>query len=640
MDYDKTAAAILDQVGGASNVGALEHCSTRLRFTLVDGGKADVDALKKIPGVMGVVSAGQLQVVIGNNVVEVYQALRKLPGLTGGGAAAASGSKAKRSWGAVLVDFIVGVFQPLIPAIAGAGVLKSLLLLVSSLGWMSTKSDTYVVLSSIADATFFFLPLMVAGTTATKLGVNRLVAIAACAPLVLPSLTALIKEPGLSVFGILITNVPYNSQVFPSLLIVLFLAVMERFWTRVSPKPIRIFFVPMMSLLITVPVGLVALGPLGYNLGLVFTGAILWVFSTFGWVATMLLAMALPFLVSLGMHKPFLPYAINQYSTTGAEPLYLPASLAHNIAESGTMFGVAVRTKNGDVRSTAVSAGISALFGITEPALYGVTIQNKRALWSVLIGAGLGGAYVGLTHVSGFAVVGPGLASMSMFIDPTNPMNIVNAFIGFGIAFVASLAASLLFWKDSDSASVEAIQERTAPQAHSAPQASETAAAATDVADSELVSPLTGTVIPLSQVPDAVFAGGALGDGVAIVPSVGVVHAPADATVVTVFESKHAITLRADSGAEILIHVGLDTVKLQGAPFEPLVVNDQHVTAGEPLLKVDLEAIKQAGYDITTPVVVLNSARYGLTPLADAEVEAGGALLALTVKGEADVALS
>lgn len=388
MDYNKTAAAILEQVGGSPNVAALEHCSTRLRFTLVDGGKADVDALKKIPGVMGVVSTGQLQVVIGNNVVEVFQALRKLPGLAAGGAPKASGPKAKRSWGAVLIDFIVGVFQPLIPAIAGAGVLKSLLLLISSLGWISTKDPTYIVLSSIADATFFFLPLMVAGTTATKLGANRLVAIAACAPLVLPSLTTLMKEPGLSVFGLPVTNVPYNAQVFPSLLIVLFLALNERFWTRVSPKPIRIFFVPMMSLLITVPIGLVALGPLGYNLGLVFTGAILWVFSTFGWVATMLLAMALPFLVSLGMHKPFLPYAINQYSTTGSEPLYLPASLAHNIAESGAMFGVAVRTKNGDLRSTAVSSGISALFGITEPALYGVTIQNKRALWSVLIGAG------------------------------------------------------------------------------------------------------------------------------------------------------------------------------------------------------------------------------------------------------------
>lgn len=636
MDYDKTAAAILEQVGGAPNVGALEHCSTRLRFTLVDGGKADVEALKKVPGVMGVVSTGQLQVVIGNNVVEVYQALRRLPGLASGAAAKASGPKAKRSWGAVLIDFIVGVFQPLVPAIAGAGVLKSLLLLISSLGWLSTKDPTYIVLSSIADGTFFFLPLMVAGTTATKLGVNRLVAIAACAPLVLPSLTALMKDPGLTVFGLPITNVPYNSQVFPSLLIVLFLAVMERFWTRVSPKPIRIFFVPMMSLLITVPVGLVALGPLGYNLGLVFTGAILWVFSTFGWVATMLLAMALPFLVSLGMHKPFLPYAINQYAATGSEPLYLPASLAHNIAESGAMFGVAARTKNGDMRSTAVSAGISALFGITEPALYGVTIQNKRALWSVLIGAGAGGAYVGLTHVAGFAVVGPGLASMSMFINPENPMNIVNAFIGFGIAFVGALIASLMFWKDSDSASVEASEGRTAAEA--APVAEPAAEAG--VADTELMSPLTGTAIPLSQVPDAVFAGGALGDGVAVVPTEGVVKAPADATVVTVFESKHAITLRADSGAEILIHVGLDTVKLQGEPFEALVANGEHVIAGQPLLKVDLEAIKTAGYDTTTPVVVLNSARYGLTPLADGEVVAGGPLLALTVKGEADVAVS
>lgn len=634
MDYDKTAAAILEQVGGASNVGALEHCSTRLRFTLVDGGKADVDALKKVPGVMGVVSTAQLQVVIGNNVVEVYQALKKLPGLAGGGAPKASGSKVKRSWGAVLVDFIIGVFQPLVPAIAGAGVLKSLLLLVSSLGWMDPKGSTYIVLSAIPDAAFFFLPLMVAGTTATKLGVNRLVAIASCAPLVLPSLTTLMRDPGLTVFGLPITNVAYNAQVFPSLLIVLFLAVMERFWTRVSPKPIRIFFVPMMSLLITVPVGLVVLGPLGFNLGLVFTNGILWVFTTFGWVATMLLAMALPFLVSLGMHKPILPYAINQYTTTGSEPLYLPASLAHNIAESGAMFGVAVRTRNGELRSTAVSAGISALFGITEPALYGVTIQNKRALWSVLIGAGAGGAYVGLTHVAGFAVVGPGLASMSMFINPTNPMNIVNAFIGFGIAFIGSLVAALMIWKDSDSASVEASRERTAEEPAPA------APAAADVADTELISPLTGTAIPLSEVPDAVFAGGALGEGVAIVPTEGVVKAPADATVVTVFESKHAITLRADSGAEILIHVGLDTVKLQGAPFEVLVANDQKVAAGDPLLKVDLQAIAEAGYDITTPVVVLNSARYGLTPLATGEVTAGDPLLALTVKGEADVAVS
>lgn len=634
MDYDKTAAAILEQVGGASNVGALEHCSTRLRFTLVDGGKADVDALKKVPGVMGVVSTAQLQVVIGNNVVEVYQALKKLPGLAGGGAPKASGSKVKRSWGAVLVDFIIGVFQPLVPAIAGAGVLKSLLLLVSSLGWMDPKGSTYIVLSAIPDAAFFFLPLMVAGTTATKLGVNRLVAIASCAPLVLPSLTTLMRDPGLTVFGLPITNVAYNAQVFPSLLIVLFLAVMERFWTRVSPKPIRIFFVPMMSLLITVPVGLVVLGPLGFNLGLVFTNGILWVFSTFGWVATMLLAMALPFLVSLGMHKPILPYAINQYTTTGSEPLYLPASLAHNVAESGAMFGVAVRTRNGELRSTAVSAGISALFGITEPALYGVTIQNKRALWSVLIGAGAGGAYVGLTHVAGFAVVGPGLASMSMFINPTNPMNIVNAFIGFGIAFIGSLVAALMIWKDSDSASVEASRERTAEEPAPA------APAAADVADTELISPLTGTAIPLSEVPDAVFAGGALGEGVAIVPTEGVVKAPADATVMTVFESKHAITLRADSGAEILIHVGLDTVKLQGAPFEVLVANDQKVAAGDPLLKVDLQAIAEAGYDITTPVVVLNSARYGLTPLATGEVTAGDPLLALTVKGEADVAVS
>ncbi|MFT3833999.1 MAG: beta-glucoside-specific PTS transporter subunit IIABC [Micropruina sp.] len=638
MDYQKTAEAILDKVGGASNVSALEHCSTRLRFTLADDAKADLEALKKIPGVMGVVSTAQTQVIIGNDVVEVYQALRKLPGLGASGSAPATpGTKATRNWGAVLIDFIVGVFQPLVPAIAGAGVLKSLLLLVSSLGWLSTKNPTYIVLSSIADATFFFLPLMVAGTTATKLGVNRLVAIAAVAPLVLPALTAQMKDPGLSVFGLPITNVPYNAQVFPSLLIVLFLAVNERFWTRVSPKPIRIFFVPMMSLLITVPVGLVLLGPLGYNLGLVFTGAILWVFGTFGWVATALLAMALPFLVSLGMHKPFLPYAINQYSTTGSEPLYLASSLAHNIAESGAMFGVAFRTKNTELRSTAVSSGISALFGITEPALYGVTIQNKRALWSVLVGAGLGGAYVGLTHVTGHAIVGPGLASMSLFINPANPMNIVNAFIGFGIAFVGALVASLLLWRDSDSASLEVGGQYDDVVA--APAAASTAAPASTsmvTADVDVRSPMTGSVIALTDVPDAVFASGALGQGVAVVPSEGAVVAPADATVVTVFESKHAISLVTDGGAELLIHIGLDTVKLKGAPFEVAVENGQHVRAGDLLATVDLAAITEAGYDTTTPIVVLNTGAYELIPLATGQVAAGDPILALTRKESAD----
>ena len=436
------------------------YCSTRLRFNLVDDGKADLEALKKIPGVLGAVQAGQTQIIIGNEVVEVYGALRRLPGLevgaNQGAGFAQAGEKKKRAHpGRIFVDFLVAVFQPLVPAIAGAGILKSLLMLLTVLGWMDAKGDAYAILIAIPNAVFYFLPLMVAVTTATKLGTDKLVALAAVSVLILPSLTTLVaSDTGLHLFGFAVTNVNYSTQVFPAILSVLFLSVNERFWTRVSPKPIRIFFVPMMSLLITVPVTLFVLGPLGFQAGTAFTAGIVWLYAELGWVATALLAMLLPFLISVGMHKALLPPTINQITTTGKEMLYNPASLAHNIAEAGSSFGVAIRTKSPVLRSTAISAGISALFGITEPSLYGVTLQNKRALLSVLSGCFAGGAYLGLTHVVSFAAVGPGLASMSMFLDPSNPMNLVNACIGAAIAFAVAMTVSLTLWKDSESATL------------------------------------------------------------------------------------------------------------------------------------------------------------------------------------------
>ena len=633
MDYNDTARRILEKVGGAGNIQHLEHCSTRLRLTIADNSKVDVAALKAIPGVLGVVTAAQTQIVIGNEVVEVFRALKQAAG-SAVGTAAASGPAQKKSWGAVLIDFIVGVFQPLVPAIAGAGVLKSLLLLASSVGWISKEANTYFVLSSIADATFFFLPLMVAGTTATKLGINRLVAISATAPLVFPALTAKMADPGLDIFGIPVTVVAYNAQVFPSILIVLFLALNERFWTKVSPKPIRIFFVPMMSLLITVPIGLLFLGPLGFQVGSLLTTGIIWVYTTFGWIATMLLAMALPFLVSLGMHKPFLPYAINQYSTTGSEPLYLASSLAHNIAESGTMFGVAIRTRNTEMRSTSISAGISAFFGITEPALYGVTLQNKRALFSVLIGAGAGGAYVGLTHVAGYAVVGPGAASMTMFIAPDNPMNLINAVIGFAIAFAGGLIGSLFLWSDAKSATIAQAATAVAPADRVTADddaASDDAVVAVDGVD--LLAPMTGEVIALADVPDPVFAGGALGAGVAFRPTSGEVVSPVAGTIATVFKTGHAVAIKTDSGVEVLIHVGLDTVKLEGGPFQVLVAKGDRVTAGQPLLRADLAAIIEAGYETVTPMVVMNTKKLSVLPLATGRaVTAGEPVVSVNAK--------
>lgn len=345
MNYTQTARDVLQHVGGKENIAHLEHCSTRLRFTLIDQNKANVPALEKTPGVIAVRMSGQCQVVIGNDVIEVYE---KLTGLLGGSPSEQSVSshqpKEKRKAGTVLLDFIVGVFQPLVPAIAGGGILKSFLLLFSLFGLMDAKGQTYQILNMVGDAPLYFLPLLVAVTTANKLKVNPLVALSAVGALILPNMTAMLTE-GAQLFSFDVKNIAYAYQVFPAILSVLLYAQMEKWFTRISPKPIRIFFVPMMSLVMTVPITLLLLGPIGFTAGQGFTAIILAMFDKVGWVAVAILAAVLPFMVASGMHKAMVPYAVTTMGNLGKEALYLPASLAHNIAESGACFAVALRTK-------------------------------------------------------------------------------------------------------------------------------------------------------------------------------------------------------------------------------------------------------------------------------------------------------
>ena len=612
MDYQKCAAGIIKHIGGEKNVTHLEHCSTRLRFTLADSKKVNMEALKATPGVLGVVMSSQCQVIIGNEVIEVYNAVCKLGNFNAGASGQASGEKKKI--GAVILDFIVAVFQPLVPAMAGAGVLKSVLLLVAMTGIIDKTGSTYTLLTSITDAVLYFLPLMVAVTAANKLGANRLVALGAVGVLILPKVTTLLAaEGGATLFGFGIRNIAYSSQVFPAILCVLFLSQVEKFFTRFSPKPIRIFFVPMMTFLVTVPVTLLVLGPLGYRAGELFSTVILAMYDSLGWVAIALLALLLPFMVSIGMHKAMLPYAITQVGKIGYDPLYLSASLAHNIAESGACFGIAIRSKDQNTRATAVSAGLSALFGITEPALYGLTIQNKRALYSVLSGCLAGGAFIGITAIKAFALVGPGLASMSMYVDENNGMNIIYAVIAFGISFIVAMIAAIVLWEDKKAFKKEST-------------------GAVALGAGEVLSPMKGELMALSKVKDEVFSAGILGTGVAIVPSSGEVYAPIDGTVHTVFDSRHAITLLSDKGAEILIHVGLETVKLEGRYFEPAVKAGDKVKAGELLMKFDLKAIKAAGYDITSPVILSNGNEFDAEMASAKAVDLGTAIMKLGVR--------
>lgn len=455
MSTRELASDIFYHIGGHDNIDSVVHCSTRLRFKLNDASKADTAVLKKIPGIIAVVnSGGQYQVVLGNHVNEVFSDIEKMlyrPKNSQDSLQESKSSnnveKQKAKPHEVAVDFLISIFQPLIPAITGAGMLKAMLILLSTSGWVQTSSDTFRVLNSIADAVFYFLGLMIAVTTATKLNIDRILALASVSPLLLPSLMTMTKE-GVSVFGFNIENVSYNAQVFPFVLTILFLSGMIKIWTKISPKVIRGFLVPMLSLLTTVPVALLILGPAGYVLGSYISGGVLWLFNHFGWAAITLMAMALPFMVTLGMHKPMIPYVVNQYSTTGVEPFYGAASLAHNISEAGAMFAIALKTKDKDMRAIAFSTGTSALCGISEPALYGVTIQHKKILYSVLFGCLTGGLYVGLNLVTSHVAVTPGIASMAKFVSPTDPMNIIHACIGFAISFMSSMICAVVLWKD------------------------------------------------------------------------------------------------------------------------------------------------------------------------------------------------
>ncbi len=448
-DYKAIAKEVIKYIGDEKNVSHLEHCSTRLRFTLVNEQKADKEALKKIPGVLGVVGSGnQCQVIIGNDVIEVYDEIMKLGSFTGGGQVPDDvDSTEKKKIGAVILDFLVGVFQPLVPAIAGAGILKAMLSLFVLLGWMESGGAWHTILNNGADAALYLLPVLVAYTMSNKLNMNRLVAVSIVGAMILPNITTALSE-GVSLFGIQLQSITYSYQVFPAILTVAVLYFVEKFFNKISPKPIRVFFVPMMCILIMVPLELIVLGPLGYNIGQLITTVILFLYKTLGWLAVALLAAILPFMISMGMHKALVPYAVTSITSAGSELLYMPASLAHNISEGGACLAVAIKTRDENLRAAAISAGISGIFGITEPALYGVTLQHKKAMIGVVAGSFIGGLTVGLLGLKAFVAMGPGLAGMAMFVDVDNSMNIVWGFVGFGVSLAVSFITTLVLYKD------------------------------------------------------------------------------------------------------------------------------------------------------------------------------------------------
>lgn len=590
MDYSKTAAGVLEGVGGEQNVSSLVHCATRLRFVLKDESKANTAAVKAVPGVVTVAQAGgQYQVVIGNDVPDVFAEIGKISKF-GGGSDAAASEGPKGNLFNRFIAMISAIFTPLLWALAGTGLLKAFVAAAVTFGWLDTTTSTYTVLNALSDGLINFLPMALAFTAARYFKANEFTAFAIAAALVYPTITPLVGAEGLTFFGIPFTMVTYVSSVIPIIVIVWLQSHAEKFLYAKLPSAVRRFVTPMIVVLIAVPIVFVVIGPISAIISGALGDGIGWVFHNAPWAGGAIMGGFWQVFVIFGLHWGLVPLFTLEYQTTG-QILLLGPVFAAVLAQAGAVAGVWVRARNKNLKSLAAPATLSGfLAGITEPAIYGINLPLKRPFAFGIVGGVVGGAIIALGGVFATAFVVPsGLALPALFGNG----NMIMLIIGLAVAIVVPFLLTVI---------VGFVE----PTEDAAP-APASAASANDVV---VLSPIDGTVVPLSETPDAAFAEGSLGDGVAIKPRSGAVYAPFDATVVAAFPTGHAIGLRHADGAELLIHIGIDTVKLGGAHFDVKVTTGQEVSAGDLLVEFDGDAIEQAGYDLTTPVVVTNGELY------------------------------
>lgn len=620
FDYAKSAQTMLEKVGGEKNVSGLSHCMTRLRFVLKDSTIPKDSEIEKVPGVIRVVrQGGQYQVVIGNEVSNVYKELLKLGHFeenTGN-----NGEGPKENLFSRMCGFVAGCMTPLLPAMLGCGMLKVVLTLLTTFGLVDTTGSTYVILSAAGDAFFYFLPILLAMTTAKRLGSSIYLAMAVAALLIHPEIVDLLGQGNTTYFGLPVTAAVYSSSVLPIFLIVPIMGYIERFADKVCPSLLKVFLKPLMVIFITVPIALVVVGPLGSILGNYLAAGINFLYGKAGWLTIMLISAAMPFIVMTGMHYALIPMFAISMATFGFDAIVLITMFCSNLAQGGASLGVAVRSRDENVKSTASASGISAIVaGVTEPAMYGITLKYKTPMIAAVIGAAASGLYAGITHLVAYSMGGsPSSLTLITMIGGEGFGNLINGVIAMIISLAVSFAMTLILYKPEEKAG-EPEASGDAPSEEKKPL----------VETIELASPLTGSVIPLTEVEDPVFAGGVLGEGIAIIPDEGKVYAPADGTISAVIDTKHAVGITTDTGAEVLIHVGLDTVRLGGEGFTLHCKEGDRVIKGSLLLEFDMEKIKEAGLSLTTPVLISNMNSFVSLKASDKkQVKAGEKLLTI-----------
>lgn len=596
MDYEKIAQQILQLVGNKQNVISVSHCFTRLRFQLKDNNKANREKLLQTEGVISVVeSSGQYQVVLGNKVTKIYDALLPLIGEIN----SIKQEQPKVSIGIKILNAFAAIFTPIIPAIAASGMLKGILAIAVIIGnYYSTdiKSyNTYIILHAASDAVFYFMPIILGYTAAKVFKAHEFISMIIGATLCYPSMVSLMTSKSeVTFFAIELTKANYTSSVIPIIIAVFILSYIQRFLEKIIPEVLKIIMVPTFSLLIMIPATLLIFGPIGIYIG----EFINWIYYYIMGVSPILLGAFIGgvwcILVIFGAHRAIVPIGINDVAQTGRQNLLAFAGAA-NFAQAGAAFGVFFKTKNKNLKTVAASATVTALFGITEPAIYGANLRLKKPMICAVICGAIAGGLMGWGGSYGNAFANQGVLTIPVYAE-AGTKAFLCYLIGIGFAFFGSCIMTMI------------VGFNDIPN-EEASKTVETTSSTQLTSDTAIVSPVAGEVIALDQVKDEAFASGAMGKGIAVYPKVGEIVAPEDCTVTALYPTLHAMGIKLDNGIELLIHIGIDTVNLQGKYFQSYVDAGQHITKGTKLVSFDIDKIKQQ-FDLTTSIIVVNSEQY------------------------------
>ncbi|MFD1179138.1 beta-glucoside-specific PTS transporter subunit IIABC [Paenibacillus puldeungensis] len=617
---------VVELVGGESNINSVFHCATRLRFRLKDTTKANKKALLDTPGVITVVeSSGQFQVVIGNNVAQVFEGIMEQTNLKTENTDPKEETNEKSSFLGKAVDIISSIFSPLLGAMAGAGVLKGLLALFLTLGWMNNASGTYLLLNAASDSIFTFLPIFLAVTSSRKFKTNMFVSIAIAGAMVYPAIaTAMSSGTPFYFLGIPIVFVTFTSSVIPIILAVWVQSYVERFFNSFIHQSLKNIIVPLLTLIILVPLTFLLFGPVGNAVSGGLASGYTWVYNLSPLVAGLIAGGFWQVFVIFGVHWGFVPVMLNNLTTLGYDTM-LPMLAAAVLAQAGAVTGVLLKTRNGQLKALSGSAAVAAVFGITEPSIYGVNLKLKKPFIYGCVSGAIGGGIVGMGHGKGLAFALPSLLAIPSYIGPGFLWVITGIVVAFALAML--LVMTLGF---ADPVDKDTVQERPAASTAATEECSKEAKSL--LAKEIIESPLQGNIHTLDSISDEAFASGAMGQGLVIEPKSGRLVSPVDGVVTTVFPTGHAIGITSDGGVQLLIHVGVNTVRLKGQFFDKQVKEGDKVQRGQLLLNFDVEKIKAAGYDPSTSVIVTNTADYlDVLKTTEKEVKPGDYLLTTVV---------